>query len=534
MHFAELPIADALGRIAAHTLRLDAVTIKKGTVLIDQDLDALRSAGITTIHVATAEPGELSEDDAVRLIAASIAGCGIQAALAAQGRSNLFATCDGVLRYDAERLDDINLNAPELNVLALRPEEIVRARQLIGQVKAIPYLVAGGTVHRACEAGARPEPLFRIDPFRSTRIGLLQTMLPGTRDSVLDKTHAVLGGKLQLWSASVVLERRCRHRTDEIAGALTSLSRSGCDLVLIVGASSTTDPRDVVPSALHQIGGRLVQLGVPLEPGTLLGFGYTDGDVPILILPGSLRAPVASSLDVIVPALLTGWRPNSAGLRRLGAGGLLKAVPEEHSDRKRHQPGTGARIGAVVLAAGSSRRMGPTNKLLLPVAGQPMLCRALRPLLELKLDPIIVVAGHDASQIRDALSDAAVTIIECPDYVEGMSTTLRTGIDALNHKVDAALVCLGDMPYLTAADLARIIEAFGDGAVPRICVPMHEGKQGNPVLWSRDYFGAMRLLRGDHGAKRLLAAYAEAIVPVTMASAAVLRDIDTPEDLPPA
>lgn len=531
MHFAELPIDAALGRIAAHTLRLDGGTIRKGTVLIDQDLEALRGAGIATIHVATAEPGELSEDDAVRNVASRIAGTGILAAAAAQGRSNLYAICDGVLRYDPDRLNRINVAAPSLNILAVRSEEIVRAQQLIGQVKAIPYLVAATTVAEAGRAAAEPTPLFRIDPFRPTRIALLQTILPGTRDSVLDKTHAVLGSKLQLWCGELVRELRCPHHADEIAGALAALAANACDLLLVVGASSSTDPRDVVPAAIGRTGGRLVQLGVPLEPGTLLGLGYSASEVPILILPGSLRSPVASSFDVVAPALLTGWRPNASDLRRLGAGGLLKAVPDGHADRKRHQPGTGARIGAVLLAAGSSRRMGTSNKLLLPVAGQPLARRALEPLLRLKLDPIIVVVGHDAARVREAFDGTAVTIVENPDHAEGMSATLRAGIDALNHKVDAALVCLGDMPDLMPEHLARIIAAYGDGATPRICVPMYQGKQGNPVLWSRDFFGAIRLLQGDHGAKRLLAAYAEAVIEVPVDSPAVLRDIDTPKDL---
>jgi molybdenum cofactor cytidylyltransferase len=156
---------------------------------------------------------------------------------------------------------------------------------------------------------------------------------------------------------------------------------------------------------------------------------------------------------------------------------------------------------------------------------------ALAPLLELKLDPIVVVVGHDAARLRATLERDPVTIIENPEYGEGISSSLRAGIDALNHKVDAALICLGDMPYLKTRDFERIITAFGDGATPRICVPVHEGRQGNPVLWSRDYFGAIRLLRGDHGAKRLLAAYAEAVVPVAMDTPAVLRDVDTPAQL---
>jgi len=189
------------------------------------------------------------------------------------------------------------------------------------------------------------------------------------------------------------------------------------------------------------------------------------------------------------------------------------------------------RIAAVVLAAGQSRRMAGTNKLLVEVAGAPIVVRVVDATLNSRADPVIVVTGFEAAALAAALGDRPVILVHNTDFASGLSSSLRCGIEAVPDSVDGVLVCLGDMPRLTAAHLDRLIDAFDADVGRAICVPVHNGQRGNPVLWARRYFGEILALRGDVGARRLLEAHADGVFRVSMDDDAVLADVDEPEDL---
>lgn len=188
------------------------------------------------------------------------------------------------------------------------------------------------------------------------------------------------------------------------------------------------------------------------------------------------------------------------------------------------------RIGGVVLAAGLSRRMG-RNKLLAELGGKPLLRHAVEAALASRLDPVIVVTGHDEAGVKKALSGLNVGFAHNPRFAEGLSTSLQTGIRALPGDCDGALVLLGDMPGITANLIDRTIAAFDPAQGRAICVAAKGGKRGHPVLWGRQFFGEIESLGGDAGAQSLMARHAAQIGEIESADDAPFTDIDTPEAL---
>ena len=186
------------------------------------------------------------------------------------------------------------------------------------------------------------------------------------------------------------------------------------------------------------------------------------------------------------------------------------------------------RIAAVVLAAGRSTRMGAENKLLADVGGKPMLRWAVEAALASRARPLVVVVGHDAPGVAAVLAGLDASTVVNPDFAQGLSTSLKAGVAAVPGGCDGALVLLGDMPQIEAGDLDRLIAAFAPGA---IVVPVHEGRQGNPVLWPRTRFPELMRLQGDAGAQRLIAAHREAVREVELATARIFADVDTPKEL---
>jgi len=161
------------------------------------------------------------------------------------------------------------------------------------------------------------------------------------------------------------------------------------------------------------------------------------------------------------------------------------------------------RIGAVVLAAGLSRRAGTVNKLLSPVNGKAMVRGVVDMLSALPIDPVVVVTGFEASEIKDVLSGCPVIFTHNADFADGMGCSISCGVTTLPQEVAGALICLGDMPHVTGDAIIKLVEAFREG---KICVPVVDGKRGNPVLFSKTHFPALKALKGDRGGKGVLSA----------------------------
>ena len=188
-------------------------------------------------------------------------------------------------------------------------------------------------------------------------------------------------------------------------------------------------------------------------------------------------------------------------------------------------------VAAIVLAAGESRRMGGTNKLTLTVDGVPLVARVVDAALASRADPVVVVTGFDDDAVRRALAGRPVQVVHNPAYGEGMSTSLRCGLGAVPATTDGAVVCLADMPRLTAAVIDRLIGAFDPARGTAACVPAYRGRRGNPVLLSRDLFASAETIVGDRGARDVVAAAGDAVAVVDWDDDSVVFDVDEPGDL---
>jgi molybdenum cofactor cytidylyltransferase len=143
----------------------------------------------------------------------------------------------------------------------------------------------------------------------------------------------------------------------------------------------------------------------------------------------------------------------------------------------------------------------------------------------------VVVTGHQKERVEDALKGLTIERVHNPDYVDGLSTSLRAGLKALPADVDGVVVLLADMPQVDAALIDRLIAAFDPLKGALAVVPTIEGRRGNPVLWSRRFFPELMTLEGDVGARHLIGQYTEAVVEVPFTGKGALADVDTPDAL---
>jgi molybdenum cofactor cytidylyltransferase len=528
--FGAVPIADAEGGVAVHSIRQGTLVLKKGTVIGRAEIAALQSAGIPEIVVARLEPGDVSEDVAAAEIASAVAGEGVRVDRAFTGRANLFSETAGVLVVNKTAIDALNLIDEAVTFATLPAFKPVVAGEMIATVKIIPFAVAGALRDAAVAVARAARPLVVVAPYRIRKVGVISTMLPGLAAKVIEKTLRVTTERLAPAGASIVAERRVPHDKAALAQAVEEVLREGAELVIVFGASAIADRRDVIPAAVEAIGGKVAHFGMPVDPGNLLLLADVRGR-PLLGAPGCARSPKENGFDWILMRLLAGLEVPRDAITALGVGGLLMEIVTRPQPRDEPVVPTDHRIAAIVLAAGRSTRMGGPNKLLAEIGGKPLVRIAAEQALASRASPVIVVTGHEHERVEAALAGMTVKLVHNPDFASGLGGSLKAGIAAVPTEADGAVVCLGDMPQVDAALIDQLIAAFDPEKGALAVVPVFDGKRGNPVLWSRRFFPDLTAIEGDVGARHLIGRYSEAVVEVPVTGKAALTDVDTPEAL---
>jgi len=186
---------------------------------------------------------------------------------------------------------------------------------------------------------------------------------------------------------------------------------------------------------------------------------------------------------------------------------------------------------AIVLAAGLSRRMGAENKLFLPFGKQTLLEATLSHIEAADIGEILLVVGYDMERVHQLLKYKPYNIIENPGYLEGMTSSIRAGVAGTRPDTTGFMICLADMPLISAAEYRLLAETFT--AVLKtnnaaIVQPRCQGRPGNPVLFSARHRNDLLALQYPEGAKPIVQAHRDHLVLVDMPSDAVLLDADTP------
>ncbi len=209
MKFGPVAVENAQGAVLAHATTAGEKRFRKAHVLTAEDIAVLKAAGIGEVVAAMLSPDDLGEDLAATRLAESMRFRGIEAKPAATGRVNLHATASGVFTVDKAMIDRVNAIDPAITVATVAEYEAVEKGQMVATVKIIPFGVAGRLVDAAASILAEAE-IFAVNPFRPMRVGVIQTVLPSVKDSVLAKTIRVTEARLAR-SGSMV-GRNCGHR----------------------------------------------------------------------------------------------------------------------------------------------------------------------------------------------------------------------------------------------------------------------------------------------------------------------------------
>ncbi|CUH50598.1 molybdopterin-binding protein [Shimia marina] len=326
MKFGAVAIEEAVGAVLAHSL-IAGKRIPKGTQLLQSHIEDLRAAGIAEVTVARLEDGDVDEDTAAETLAQAVLGAsvGIRMTAAGAGRVNLYAERCGLIRVNIDTVHQINAVEPMITIATVPDHHRVDAGGMIATIKIIAYAVSDEALKAAASiaegAVTLCRPAFKTATLIETTIG----------DVPSDKGRRAMAGRVERMEMGLTPRVLVPHTVADIASAVSSTVG---DVIFILTASATSDPRDVAPEAVRSAGGEVERFGMPVDPGNLLFLGRI-GDKPVIGLPGCARSSALNGADWVLERVVCGLDVSHDDIAAMGVGGLLKEIPTRPMPREK-------------------------------------------------------------------------------------------------------------------------------------------------------------------------------------------------------
>ena len=182
-------------------------------------------------------------------------------------------------------------------------------------------------------------------------------------------------------------------------------------------------------------------------------------------------------------------------------------------------------ISAIILAAGQSKRMELGNKLLLEKDNIPIIKKTFKRVAASNVNEIIVVLGKDSSLLKKKISDKNVIFINNKNYRNGISSSIKKGIEKVSKDSIGAMICLADMPLIKTSTYNQIMQTYYQNNRKNI-IPYFQHTRGNPVLFDKIYFKDLMKIKGDEGARELIKKSPEDFFNLTVSDLGIIKDID--------
>jgi molybdenum cofactor cytidylyltransferase len=312
---ASVTAADIKGRVLVHDLGPE---LRKGTVLRPDHLDRLRQAG--EIHVVVLEAGDVHEDAAAGRLAAALAGPGLEPKAPVQSQCRIVARRRGLFRVRGSIVDALN-SLGLISVFTLMDGQAVDGGEEVAGCKVTPVAVPGRLIERAERLCREKRPVIELVPFRPLKTFVVATerLKPKARELFRDAVTAKLGW----YGADLLGVSEVARTAGAVAGAYEEATRLGAQLILFAGASAI-DPIDPAYAELAKAGGRLLQLGAPMHPGSMLWLGRLE-EAAVVGVASCAGFGRNTSLDLLLPFVFAYGRADAHDLLRLGHGGLIES-----------------------------------------------------------------------------------------------------------------------------------------------------------------------------------------------------------------
>ncbi|MEL7654737.1 MAG: molybdopterin-binding protein [Bacillota bacterium] len=323
----EVSVHDAVGMVLAHDLtqiipgEFKGSKFKKGHIIVPEDIDVMLSMGKKHLFVVDREETDIHEDEAAMRIAKAAAGDGIRLVAPGEGKIELVAEHDGLLKVNTAMLTQL-IDQDEIMFATIHENQLVKKGQKVAGTRVVPLFVNESIVvgaEKVCQNGRMVEVL----PLKQLRIGIVTTGSEVYTGKIEDAFGPVLKKKFGDLGSGVVKQLFADDDENMIADCIKQLIAEGVDMIGVTGGMSV-DPDDKTPTGIRSAGGHIITYGAPVLPGAMFMLAYI-GNVPVVGLPGCVMYSRVSIFDLIVPRILAGEIPTRTDIKKLAHGGLCQS-----------------------------------------------------------------------------------------------------------------------------------------------------------------------------------------------------------------
>lgn len=321
---------DAVGHVLCHDITQiikgvtkDAV-FRKGHVVTEEDIPVLLSVGKENLYVWEKAEGMLHENEAAEILRRICQNENMHPSEVKEGKIELLADCDGVLKIDSERLRKIN-SLGEIMIASRHGNFPVKKGDKLAGMRVIPLIIHEDKMNEA-KAAAGPVPIMELKPYIHKKAGIVTTGSEVYYHRIEDTFTPVIRQKLEEFGAEVGGHIVCNDDHEMITAAIMELLEQGCDMIVCTGGMSV-DPDDRTPLAIKNTGADIVTYGAPVLPGAMFLLSYYDGTTPVMGLPGCVMYAKRTIFDLVLPRIMSGEKLAAEDLHALGEGGLCLSCP---------------------------------------------------------------------------------------------------------------------------------------------------------------------------------------------------------------
>lgn len=319
---------DAVGHVLCHDItqiikdKKKGVLFSKGHIVREEDIPLLLSVGKEHLFVWEKQEGMLHENEAAQILYDICAGEYMHGTEVKEGKIELVAECDGVLKIKREGLLNVN-SMGEMMIASRHGDFPVKTGDKIAGTRIIPLVIEKEKMDRARKC-AGEEPLFSILPYKKKKVGIVTTGSEIKKGIISDTFTPVLHEKLAEFPTKVIGQSIPGDDKEQITKDILSFIETGADMVLVSGGMSV-DPDDRTPGAIKETGARVVTYGAPVLPGAMLLLAYYEKNgksIPIVGLPGCVMYAKRTVFDLVLPRLMADDEVLSSEIAAYGEGGL--------------------------------------------------------------------------------------------------------------------------------------------------------------------------------------------------------------------
>lgn len=316
---------NAVGSVLCHDITQiikgvtkDAV-FSKGHIVREEDISVLLSVGKEHLYVWEKEEGMLHENDAAEILYELCKGENMKPSEIKEGKIELIATCDGVLKIDSEKMNKVNALG-EMMIASRHGNFPVKAGDLLAGTRVIPLVIEERKMNRAKEVCGEGS-IFEIKKYVHKKVGIVTTGSEVFYGRIKDTFTPVIEEKLAEFDVKIIGHIVSNDNHEMITQSIMTLLEKGAEMIICTGGMSV-DPDDRTPLAIKNTGAKMITYGAPVLPGAMFLLAYYKRNIPIVGLPGCVMYAKRTIFDLVLPRIMTDERLRIGDFTTLGQGGL--------------------------------------------------------------------------------------------------------------------------------------------------------------------------------------------------------------------